>query len=210
MRRVLAALVLVLALVTLTLNAAPRAQALSTTVLATLRPGVDLWMPVSNMIPTDANGRLWWGSVPVQTYREMWMTSAGIDASGSHLVVVADATAASDSFYADVWSVGHDDGVISANGWLSGPGQMIYYDRREPTPPNEDGDMRFANRMRFTKLRASGIGSIFGVLYAGTVIREASQYIVARGVPNERGLYSGTTYLDMTIPAGTVLTSSPQ
>lgn len=210
MRRSL--IVVALAFVTLALSPAPRTQTMTTTVLVTMQAGVDLWMPVSRMIPTDAQGRLWWGSVPVQTHRLFWMEDDGINAAGSHLVVAADATAASTSLYADVRTVGHDNGIISANGWLTGPGQMIFYQRREPVPANPGGDMRVGKQMRFTQLRPSGIGSIFGTLYAGTVISEASQYLIAYGIPDEERpyLYSGRTHFKLDIPAGTVLTSSPQ
>jgi hypothetical protein len=176
------------------------------TVLATMQPGVDLWMPVSCLVPPDAQSRVWWGNVPIQTHQTGWMIAAQQFAINSTLsVTVTDATGPSSPFVYTTLPGQETHGfAFSANGWVTGPGQVIYYGSRAA-----DG-----GRHRLQDLRTPGtIGSIFGTIAAGTVLHGAKQYLIAWGIPMDpprHFKFSGRTTLEQEIPAGAVITSSPQ
>jgi hypothetical protein len=190
-RSIVAALLLVVLI-----SSAPGAQTPTTaTVLATMQPHVEIWMPVSQIIPTDSQGRLWWGQRPIQTYRLGWMNDTFI-ASSRSVTLLESATAASTQLRTTKPADENHGFAFSANGWLLGPGQVIYYDRR-----TWDAD----GNHWFYQLRGSGIGSINGTIAAGTKLAGAQMYLITspRTEPGQRSL-------TFEVPAGTVLTSQPQ
>lgn len=189
MRRSLSVLSIVLALLlTSSLAAAP--QESSTTVLVTMQPDVDVWMPVSRLIAPDADGRLYWGQIPIQTF-------GGISRDHAWVEVAQPASVTASSIIADV--VNDEAWQLPANGWLTGSGQMIYYDRKEPY--NCIAGACHSPRVRITGLRAPGtIGSIFSALAVGTKLFPARMYLIA----------DAHRPLQLAIPAGSVLTRTPQ
>lgn len=176
--------------------AARQAPATATTVLVTVQAGLDIWMPVSDLIQPDLEGRLYWGQVPIQTF-PLPRGAVGHARDHSWFTVATFTPITASAIVADV--VNDEAWEVSPNGWLSGPGQMIYYDRREADDCIR-GDCR-SIRVRFTGLRQSDtIGSIFSPIPAGTKLAPARMYLV------------GTTArpLQVGVPAGAVLRAKPQ